>query len=152
MLLWSCAGFCRTRAWIVSGWISLHSEVAALGAGAHGLGQRQEGMQPSGDGEDPAPFGGAGGVWLVSRGHHRSWSGPECGATRLGVGVGNVFLAGLCSLVFGYLKISLQLWQRVCVQACGRDGEEEELASLGLENCAEGTKSRASCSGHKVDG
>lgn len=69
-----------------------------------------------------------------------------------GVGVGNVFLAGLCSLVFGYLKISLQLWQRVCVQACGRDGEEEELASLGLENCAEGTKSRASCSGHKVDG
>lgn len=69
-----------------------------------------------------------------------------------GGGVGNVFLAGLCSLVFGYLKISLQLWQRVCVQPCGRDGEEEELASLGLENCTEGTKSRASCSGHKVDG
>lgn len=43
MLLWSCAGFCRTRAWIVLGWISLPSEAAALGAGAHGLGQRQEG-------------------------------------------------------------------------------------------------------------
>ena len=45
--------------------------------------------------------------------------------------VGNVFLAGLCLVVFGCLKISLQLWQHVCVQARGRDREEEELASFG---------------------
>lgn len=45
---------------------------------------------------------------------------------------GNVFLAGLCLVVFGCLKISLQLWQRIYVQACGYDGkEEEELASFG---------------------
>jgi len=45
--------------------------------------------------------------------------------------VGNVLLAGLCLVAFGCLKISLQLWQRVYVQASGRDGKEEELASLG---------------------
>lgn len=45
--------------------------------------------------------------------------------------MGNVFLAGLCLVVFGCLKISLQLWQRIYVQARGRDGEEEELASFG---------------------
>lgn len=45
--------------------------------------------------------------------------------------VGNVFLAGLCLVGLGCLKISLQLWQQVCVQAHGRDGEEEELASFG---------------------
>lgn len=45
--------------------------------------------------------------------------------------MGNVFLAGLCLVGLGCLKISLQLWQQVCVQAHGRDGEEEELASFG---------------------
>lgn len=48
-----------------------------------------------------------------------------------GGGAGNVFLAGLCFVVFRCLKISLQLWQHVCIQARGRDGEEEELASFG---------------------
>lgn len=45
--------------------------------------------------------------------------------------MGNVFLAGLCLVVFGCLKISPQLWQHVCVQAHDCDGGQEELASFG---------------------
>lgn len=45
--------------------------------------------------------------------------------------VGNIFLSGLCLVVLGCLKISLQLWQCIYVQACGYGKEEEELASFG---------------------
>lgn len=60
--------------------------------------------------------------------------------------VGNICLAGLCLVVFGCLKISLQLWQCIYVQTCGHDGkEEEELASFGAGKLHGRSKSCVSC-------